>query len=219
MRASILKTKIITKYILTFILSLYISVALALAEGVCGEDTFKAINTYLNSIRTMVASFDQVNREGELQKGIFYLSKPGHLKWEYPQLHNSMLLVDGKTIIYYDGELEEVTNVPAHGIMASLLGESAIDVRKRVGPRNCIKSNGEVRLLFSDIGSDPSRENAIQSMTIVFKTSPLLIDRLLILEEEQIKTEIRFRDIKYNVILPERVFIFKDPRFFNNELD
>ena len=40
------------------------------------------IESYLNSLKHIVAKFTQVDSNENMQKGNFFLSRPGRLKWE-----------------------------------------------------------------------------------------------------------------------------------------
>lgn len=72
-----------------------------------------ALQTKLNSIRTMSAEFNQVvsanKREISNSSGTMALARPGHFRWETLKPMAQTVIADGKHLWIYDVELEQVT--------------------------------------------------------------------------------------------------------------
>ncbi len=71
------------------------------------------LQSKLNSIHTMSASFDQVvrahTREVSHSSGTMALSRPGHFRWESKKPMAQWVIADGQHVWIYDIDLEQVT--------------------------------------------------------------------------------------------------------------
>jgi outer membrane lipoprotein-sorting protein len=65
------------------------------------------IEAYLNSLKHIVAKFTQVDSHDNTQKGNFFLSRPGKLKWEYQDPKKITILFNDNKIFYHDKDLDQ----------------------------------------------------------------------------------------------------------------
>ena len=83
---------------------------------------------YLNNLKTMKAEFIQIAHNGAQLSGMFYLNRPGELRFEYNEV-DDFIVADGLLIYFYDSELKEQTNAP--------IGQTLADFLLRGWPRVC----------------------------------------------------------------------------------
>lgn len=62
---------------------------------------------YLNSLKNIVAKFVQVDANGNTQRGNFFLSRPGKLRWEYQAPKRINIIFNGGRVLYHDKELDQ----------------------------------------------------------------------------------------------------------------
>lgn len=55
-----------------------------------------AISTYFNSFKTIQGEFTQISPKGNLSRGVFYISKPGKMRFEYAPPNPFLIVADGK---------------------------------------------------------------------------------------------------------------------------
>lgn len=70
------------------------------------------IEQYMDSIITMRAKFQQIDRNETLSFGTIYLQKPGRLLVDYDPPVPVRVVADGTLISYEDTELQEVSQMP-----------------------------------------------------------------------------------------------------------
>ena len=58
----------------------------------------KNANSYFNSIKTMVATFDQIGASGSRSSGRLYIQKPGKLRFDYNPPAPLQIIADGKSV-------------------------------------------------------------------------------------------------------------------------
>lgn len=80
----------------------------------------------IRRIDTLQADFVQVNPNGSRWTGTFYLDRPGRMRIEYDN-EPYLYVADGNFLSYYDGELDQRSDIP--------LGQSLADffVREQIG--------------------------------------------------------------------------------------
>jgi outer membrane lipoprotein-sorting protein len=70
------------------------------------------VESYLNGIGTMKASFQQFTESEGLAFGRIYVRRPGRLRVEYDPPSEILLIADGTLLSYYDAELNHIEQVP-----------------------------------------------------------------------------------------------------------
>ena len=70
------------------------------------------VEDLLNSINSLQAHFTQLSDNGGTAEGVFYLQRPGRLRFEYDPPTPILIVGTGKTIVFYDSRLGQVTYVP-----------------------------------------------------------------------------------------------------------
>lgn len=170
------------------------------------------IERYLNSINTFSASFSQVASDGSAADGVFYLSRPGKLRWEYRLPTPITIVLRGGVLAYYDPELDELSHIPADNVIASFLTQESISLsgNKQLGVafetkkphliltiwKNDQISEGYLKLLFED------------------KENKIFLKELQLLDPIGVTSTIVFDDIVQNSKLQDSVFsIQRNNRF------
>ncbi|MET0089520.1 MAG: outer membrane lipoprotein chaperone LolA [Candidatus Thiodiazotropha sp.] len=73
------------------------------------------LDAFLQGLQTLKADFRQTleqpdNEQYFASNGVFYLKRPGLLRWEYEAPAKQLIVADGKRIWLYDMELEQVSH-------------------------------------------------------------------------------------------------------------
>ena len=61
------------------------------------------ISEYLNSLINAEGAFTQVNADGTLSKGRFYLKRPGRMRFEYEPPNDALVVAGQGTLAVFDG--------------------------------------------------------------------------------------------------------------------
>ncbi|WP_019217412.1 outer membrane lipoprotein chaperone LolA [Legionella tunisiensis] len=92
---------------------LVLLLSLAFAGNACCESVGDILQTKLNTIRSMTASFNQVikTKEKEISRssGTMALERPGRFRWQTKSPMEQLVVADGKKLWVYDVDLEQVT--------------------------------------------------------------------------------------------------------------
>ena len=85
------------------------------------DDPIGYIESYFNNITGLVADFTQISSDGDEVKGVFYLLRPYHLRWQYSPPSPYLIIVNRSHITYYDYELDEMTHSAVEDSLAHFL--------------------------------------------------------------------------------------------------
>ena len=63
------------------------------------------VDTYLSTVQTLTGKFVQIGPDGGRSTGLFYLSKPGRVRFEYDGPNPTELVADGQSVVVRDRNL------------------------------------------------------------------------------------------------------------------
>ncbi len=93
-----------------------------------GDDRadIRRIEAYLNDITTLRSRTLQTSSDGAYAYGTLYVSRPGHLRFEYDDPSPILLVADGIFLVYVDHELEQISRLPINSTPVGILLEDEI---------------------------------------------------------------------------------------------
>ncbi|MCU7915515.1 MAG: outer membrane lipoprotein chaperone LolA [Candidatus Thiodiazotropha sp. (ex Gloverina cf. vestifex)] len=97
------------------LLTLIACLLTGISQALWAADGTTQFQTFLKDLDTLQAEFRQtIQRPDEdtvyATNGIFYLKRPGQLRWEYEDPATQVIVADGKRIWLHDIELEQVSH-------------------------------------------------------------------------------------------------------------
>lgn len=168
----------------------------------------KRIEHYLNSITTIVSEFTQVAPDGSLASGKFYLKRPGQMRWQYEPPTPVLMIADKWHFIYYDYELEQVTQLPIESNLASLIARKHINLNdSELVIEDLVTSPGAARIKLYQ--KDKKEEG---QLLLEFSDQPLKIRNIVVTDAQGQTTTISLNKARFGVPLEKSLFVWKDPR-------
>ena len=190
--------------ILYLMLCLIFSVSVVNAKEV-NLQRVQQIEDYLNTIKTIKASFVQTASNGNTAEGVLFVEKPNKIRMEYAEPTNVLIVGNGDYIVYNDKDLDQVTNIDYEDIPASLI------------LANNIKIDGkqvEVSNYYEDAGSTvvtlryPEKPE-IMPITLTFTNSPFALRQWSIVDPQSVEVIVSLYNNETDVALEEDLFKFK----------
>ncbi len=86
------------------------------------------LSGYLNSIHTLKGGFVQIDPNGDLEQGEFYLAKPGRMRFEYHPPSPTLVVSDGDTVAIKNNKLKTVDRYPLTDTPLDLILSDKIDL-------------------------------------------------------------------------------------------
>ncbi|GEM_PF-179837 len=172
--------------------------------------TLRRIERYLNDIKTITADFTQVAPDGALASGKLYLERPGKMRWQYNPPTPILMVSSGKTLTYYDYELNQVSQLPLESTLAAFLAKPDIkfddDALRVVHFREGAKS-----IRFTLLQTKKQDEG---TLTMEFSDKPLKLENLILTDTLGQSTHIKLSDARYDLPLDASLFTFENPNAF-----
>lgn len=167
----------------------------------------KNIQTYLNGMTTLKARFRQVNQDGTIDSGVFYLRRPGRLRFEYDAPKDDYIVADGLLVHYWDDGIKNYSNAPIGSTLADFL------LRKKIKLSGDLKVTGLTRprdnyLLLTLAQADNPEMGDVR---LLFTEQPLQLLKWRVTDGTGAITETSLAEIKNGVTLDPRLFVFKPP--------
>jgi outer membrane lipoprotein-sorting protein len=170
------------------------------------------IERYLNGMTTLQARFVQVSSNGQFAEGSLYISRPGKLRIEYDPPVPVLIVTDGRFLIYYDKQLEQVSHIPLGSTPASILTRPNISLTGGDLILTGFESKGETLSVTVVQASDPYSGR----VSLIFDKDPLALSKWTVVDAQGIETDVSLRAAQVDVALDQNLFRFRDPRIFKD---
>ena len=179
------------------------------AKRVEHDDAVIQVESYLNSIKTLSARFLQVDSDGNVTNGRFYLRRPGRLRFEYDDPSPLLIVADGIWLILHDRELGQVSRYPLFKTPLGALVDEPVNLREKVEVVRVEQGLGVLRIMVVD------RANPDEGwIDITFTEPPLLLRQWKVRDAQGGTIELSLTDIRVNQKLDPNLFFFEDPPAF-----
>ena len=86
------------------------------------------ITEYLNGIESAEGQFFQIGPDGSTEEGVFYLRKPGRVRFEYAAPNPNLIIADGSTIAIENSDLKTTDRYPLIDSPIQLLLSDDVDL-------------------------------------------------------------------------------------------
>ncbi len=190
------------------------SVAIAAATAPVqaqSASTLSAVESHIEQVATMSATFSQSDRKGQTMTGKMLIKRPGQIRFEYQKGANLLIVGDGKSLNMIDYQVRQVQRWP--------IGESPLSAL--LDPKKDLKKYGKLvptsdPNVVSVAVKDPKRPE-YGTITMVFikqagAPAGLTLHSWVALDSQNNRTTVRLSNVKYNVTIANSAFNWKDPR-------
>ena len=155
-------------------------------------ENLQKIENYLNSMKSIEATFVQMASNGSTAEGRLFIKKPNKIRMEYAEPTNVLIVGNGENIVYNDLDLDQVTHIDYDDIPASMILSDKI------------KIDGEkIKIIdfYQDTGStsitlDYAEKGDVGPITLVFSNNPMELKQWKIVDPQSVEVSISLYDAK-----------------------
>lgn len=165
------------------------------------------ISNYLNGVKSLEGTFVQIGHDGELSEGLFYLRRPGRIRFEYKLPNPALVIADGTWVGVYDTRLKTLDRIPLKSTPLNLLLKKRVDLRKENAVRSIERGAGQMRVTAVD-PDEPDQG----SITMVFAENPLELRQWIVVDAQGLTTTVALSEMRSNVKLDPNLFFIEDPQ-------
>lgn len=191
--------------------SLFFAAGLMFAVSAAQAQTaadIQQIESYLNNIKTLKASFVQTASNGNTSEGKLYIEKPNKIRMEYDAPVNVLIVGDGDYIVYNDKDLDQITHIDYDDIPASLILSNTIKIDgKKLKITDFYKDSGttEAVLEYAD-------NKDIGPITLIFGNHPFELKQWKITDPQSVQITVSLYNAEKDETLPDNLFKFKQQK-------
>jgi outer membrane lipoprotein-sorting protein len=163
------------------------------------------VEQYLNSLRTMAARFVQYADGGGTAEGRAYVSRPGHMRFEYDPPSPILIVANGYFVIYVDKKMQETTYLPIGSTPAWFLLQDRIRLGGDVTITNFEHCPGVIRVTLVQ-----TKEPEAGTVTLTFSDRPLELKQWTIVDPQGKRTTVALSDLRTGGALDPKLFVFNE---------
>ena len=162
------------------------------------------IENYLNNLKSLQAGFVQMASNGGTAEGKIYISKPSKIRMEYTAPEPLLIVGNGDYIIYYDKELEQVTNIDYKDIPATVILTRQIKFdNENLKITDLYKDSGQ-----TSITVETPKTPGVKPITLIFDNEPFRLKQWKVIDQQNIEVTISLFDIEQDINLSDNLFKF-----------
>ena len=176
----------------------------ATAHAAASNEDIKKVENYLNSIQTLSADFVQIASNGEKVEGRLYIKKPNKIRMEYNAPSNILIVGNGDYIVYYDKELDQITNIDYEEIPAALILANTVQINnKDLKVTDFIKDPG-----ITKISLKYNKAQELGPFTLTFANNPFELKQWKVITPQSLEVSLSLYDTVTDATLNDTLFTF-----------
>lgn len=173
------------------------------------NETLKIVETYLNTIRSLKSEFTQIAPDGSASEGTLWIKRPGKMRWEYHPPVPIVMVTTGTYLRYYDSELEQVSDIPIQGTIASVLIKDVI--RFHDSSLNILEASTKDGMAIVKIAQRGKEDEG--AITFECELHPTKLRAIIMKDAKGDETHIALNNAELNMPAKNSLFEMYDPRF------
>ena len=171
-------------------------------------ENVQKIENYLNSIKSIEATFVQMASNGSTAEGRLFIKKPNKLRMEYAEPTNVLIVGNGEHIIYNDIDLDQVTHIDYDDIPASMILSDKIKIDgEKIKVIDFYQDRGSTSITL-----DYTQKGDIGPITLVFSNNPMELKQWKIVDPQSVEVSVSLYDAKRDGDIDDNVFKFKNKK-------
>lgn len=108
------------------------------------------VNTYINAFRNLQGEFTQIGPTGNISKGVFFISKPGKMRFEYAAPNPYIIVSDGMWVTIKNRAKERGDQYPLSQTPLRLVVEDNVDLAEETKVLDIRKADDLTSITLED---------------------------------------------------------------------
>lgn len=193
----------------------HLAVAQAAAPAQLTPDQVQAVErvtTYFNSFRTLKGEFTQVSPKGRVSAGVFFLSKPGRLRFEYAPPNPFVVISDGSWVVIEDRNQKTTDQYPLSTTPLKFLLADQVDLLEEAHVISVDTADGVSTIALED------KNNLLPGqLVLVFDDNRNQLSQWIVEDAQGKRTTISLDKLETGVEPDPKLFVVKIAKRKNNK--
>ena len=177
--------------------------AISLALPAAAEKIpLSAVSAYLNQLETAQAQFTQVNGDGSVSTGTFFLKRPGRMRFEYNPPEDSMVIAGGGSLAVFDPRSNDG---PARYLLSETPLKIILQANVNLSQARMVTQHREDGVKTIVRAQDPDHPE-YGHIDMVFTNDPVQLRQWVVTDNTGTQTTMVLGELKQGVRVPNRLF-------------
>ena len=170
-------------------------------------NALQQLNTYLNNIRGMKGEFTQTSPRGQVANGVFYISKPGKMRFEYAPPSPLLVVSDGSWVTVKNTKRKRDDQYPLSTTPLKLVLADQVNLFEQA-----VILNVEHRENLSAITMQEKGQLVAGQLTMVFDRNSNELVQWIIIDGKGQRTSVQLSNIDNTADPNPNLFVVKQSR-------
>lgn len=169
------------------------------------------LSSYFNSFKTLQGEFTQVSPQGRVSTGVFFLSKPGRLRFEYAPPNPFVVVSDGSWVVIENRKRKTTDQYPLAATPLKLLLSEEINLLEEADIKSVESSEGVATIAVED------RNRAIPGrLVLIFDSKRNELSQWIVEDAKGKRTTISLANLETGIEPDPDLFVVKIAKRKNN---
>lgn len=176
------------------------------------QTAVNAISDYLNSFKTLQGEFTQISPKGNMSQGIFYIAKPGKMRFEYAPPNPFLIVSDGTWLTIKNVKKEKGDQFPLSQTPLRLVLGNKVDILKDTDIIDFQDQDGMTTVTVED------KKNTLGSgqLTLVYDQARKVLQQWIVTDGKGRKTTVSLENLQAGIEPDPKLFVVKIKRDSKN---
>lgn len=167
-----------------------------------------SISDYLNSFKTMQGEFTQVSPKGNMSQGVFYISKPGKMRFEYAPPNPFLIVADGTWLTVKNVKKEKGDQFPLSQTPLRLVLSNKVDILRDTSITDFQDQDGILSVTLED------KKNTLGSgqLTLVYDKTRNALQQWIVIDGKGRRTTVTLENVQAGIEADPKLFVVKIDR-------
>lgn len=166
--------------------------------------SIQQINEYINGFKDLQGEFTQISPKGNASRGIFFISKPGKMRFEYAPPNPFLIVADGKWLTIKNRAKEKGDQFPLSETPLRLVLGSGVDLLRDTNILSFEEAEGLTTLTLED------KEGILGGQLIlVFDQKQKALQQWVVIDGKGRRTTVSLENVVAGVKPDPQLFVVK----------
>ena len=156
----------------------------------------------------MQGEFTQISPKGNLSRGVFFISKPGKMRFEYAPPNPFLIVSDGTWLTVKNTKKEKGDQFPLSQTPLRLVLGNKVDIAKDTNILNLEQQDGLTAVTLED------KESTLGNgqLTLVFDQTRNVLQQWIVIDGKGRRTTVTLENVEAGVKTDPKLFVVKIER-------
>ncbi len=165
------------------------------------QELLEKINAYMQKFNDLKGQFIQTNPDNAVQKGVFYVLRPGRMRFDYARPSRLRIVSDGEYLSIEDHDLKTVNKYPLESTPFRMLLTENVDLQRDARILSLASSDNSATIKLSD----KTGQSAGQ-IQLFFSMPEGELKEWVITDAQGLHTRIEISNLNYEKKLGKKLF-------------